>query len=1277
MNSKTIKFFLLLLLGGLFTISNIYAEGGDKGENGNRLEKPGSPIRAYMNINFISTIFKNTGISDINAGQDASGLIYPKGSGKTAVYQSGFLWAAIVGDPTEDDPHVGGTVYREGLQSGWIKSDGTIVPEDDPSVRIWRVRPDVYPGGPNVDLAPEAQDEVKSEADIRAQYELDWVEWPASIGAPYLDVDSSGTYDPTVDVPGVPGANQTIWFVANDQAASRTSFMYGTQPMGIEQQATIWGYSQTGALGNMIFRRYLIINKTDVLGSNRTFDSMYVSMWSDPDVGDSGDDYAGSDTVLSVSYAYNGKGQDAIYGGTTPCLGFDFFQGPLVDGIAGQDRNKNGVDDASDYGIFKNQTVGPGKINLPMTAAYYYINTDPTLTDPIQGSYPEGAVRWYRFMKGRIGLTNEPFVDPNTGKQTPFTLPGDPVTGTGWIDGQQFAYADRRIGMASGPFTMAPGDTQEVVVAEILAGAIQGVDRLSAISLMKFYDQIAQVAYDNFFDLPTPPPSPSVTVAELDQQIVLDWSKDEARVALTEGSDSKGYKFQGYNVYQLPTASSSPSEGVRIATYDIIDGVGKIYDLVFDPTTGSVVELPVQFGNDVGIKRFISITQDAINQTPIVNGVRYYFAVTAYNYNGEFGVVPNNLENPLRIFTIIPHSPDPGITYGDGTGSEVAVTHSGTADGGPDVSIVDPTATTGHDYQAFFTQQMEIRDPDGNWVPANTVRRGGNGPDTLTGSSVQASGVYGPQTGTVQLNFLLDLVSVDFDWADGITLKFYSGVTILDAPSFEAGGGTINPEVISYAPDSVIVNMGDISHPYTQDGVFHGNEEWSFTVQADLPITFDYQIYDDGYGGGPVDAFGVTTVTELGNLIRTANYWNIRDMATTNVVLQNQSVINGIDIYPDRDDQLTDYGLDAAPIVDGMQINMSVGYAAPITISQNNEPTLNGEEVFGFSGSNVWWTDADANFRVCDFQRFGYSPATVLFTLGPGGYTDQDVGTTDVNQLQQDIEFRWTGILTDTVINGNTLTITSSGGSLVTLFGASGYDIADHPLNPNPGSDDPFTIRVPFEIWNLDTDEQINALFWDREGDPTVSGGFAWGQDYREYLWLVNTPYAEVTLDPVGQEVNEFGTWNIVWYISQFTLGDVVGIFYDNPIQIGVDTYSFSTTASSYSNSLAADQVGDINVFPNPYYGFSSEELNKYNRFVTFNHLPTQANVRIFNLAGVMVRTLEKQDQGQFMYWDLNNQNGLPVASGLYIVYIDMPELGTTKILKVAIIQEEQVLDRF
>jgi hypothetical protein len=261
--------------------------------------------------------------------------------------------------------------------------------------------------------------------------------------------------------------------------------------------------------------------------------------------------------------------------------------------------------------------------------------------------------------------------------------------------------------------------------------------------------------------------------------------------------------------------------------------------------------------------------------------------------------------------------------------------------------------------------------------------------------------------------------------------------------------------------------------------------------------------------------------------------------------------------------------------------------------------------------------------------------------------------------------------------DGDTLTITASGGSLITLFGASGYSIADHPLNPNPGSENPFTVRVPFEIWNLDTDEQINALMWDRSGNPTVNGGAVWNQTNREYMWVVSTPNTGAVVDPLSQAVTDFGSWSVVFYRTLFEIDDAVRLNYDNPIQIGSDTYTFSTTASAYSSGLAQDQVGQINVFPNPYYGFSSEELNKYNRFVTFNHLPAQANVRIFNLAGVLVRSLEKTDQGQFMYWDLNNEYGLPVASGLYIVYIDMPELGTTKVLKVAIIQEDQVLDRF
>ena len=100
------------------------------------------------------------------------------------------------------------------------------------------------------------------------------------------------------DIPGVPGADQTIWYVANDQNAGLTTDLYGAQPVGMEMQATFWAYAQTGALGNMFFRKYTIINKTDILGDPQNFNETYVTMWSDPDVGDASEDFMGSEILI-------------------------------------------------------------------------------------------------------------------------------------------------------------------------------------------------------------------------------------------------------------------------------------------------------------------------------------------------------------------------------------------------------------------------------------------------------------------------------------------------------------------------------------------------------------------------------------------------------------------------------------------------------------------------------------------------------------------------------------------------------------------------------------------------------------------------------------------------------------------------------------------------------------------------------------------------------------------------------------------------------------------
>ncbi|MCB9247207.1 MAG: T9SS type A sorting domain-containing protein [Ignavibacteriales bacterium] len=225
---------------------------------------------------------------------------------------------------------------------------------------------------------------------------------------------------------------------------------------------------------------------------------------------------------------------------------------------------------------------------------------------------------------------------------------------------------------------------------------------------------------------------------------------------------------------------------------------------------------------------------------------------------------------------------------------------------------------------------------------------------------------------------------------------------------------------------------------------------------------------------------------------------------------------------------------------------------------------------------------------------------------------------------------------------------------------------------------EPFALKVPFEVWNTDENKQVNLLMWDRSGNPTVDGGKIWNTDNRVYAWVVNTDYSPDALDPLSDDVTNFATWNWVIYLSTFTTGDVIKISYPNPIQVGKDVFTLTAPGyTSYDATKAAQDVKEVNVFPNPYYGVNPNEINKYQRYVTFNHLPAKATIRLFNMGGQLVKTVVKDDQSQLARWNLSNERGLPVASGIYIAYIDMPELGKTKVLKVAIIQETQILDRF
>jgi hypothetical protein len=90
----------------------------------------------------------------------------------------------------------------------------------------------------------------------------------------------------------------TIWSVFNDANPDLHWNAGGmTGPLGVEVQQTVFAYARSGALGNAIYVKWKLINK----GGNR-LDSTYVSLWSDPDLGGANDDLVGCDTTLSLGF---------------------------------------------------------------------------------------------------------------------------------------------------------------------------------------------------------------------------------------------------------------------------------------------------------------------------------------------------------------------------------------------------------------------------------------------------------------------------------------------------------------------------------------------------------------------------------------------------------------------------------------------------------------------------------------------------------------------------------------------------------------------------------------------------------------------------------------------------------------------------------------------------------------------------------------------------------------------------------------------------------------
>jgi hypothetical protein len=433
---------------------------------------------------------------------------------------------------------------------------------------------------------------------------------------------------------------------------------------------------------------------------------MIVAYWSDTDLGDAGDDYTGCDTSLSLGYTWNGKNTDGIYGSPPPAVGYDFFQGPIVQSVG---------DSAKFRGAWRQ-----GYRNLPMTAFALYIN-DRTVpwVDPDMG-VPQGSIQFYNYMQG-VSWDGAPFINPHTGQQTRFVLTGDPETGTGWYEGAGWpggpAPGDRRHVMASGPFNMNPGDTQEVVVGIVIA---LGKDFRNSVTALKLKDRAAQIAYDLDFELTASPPTPLLHAVTADKQVTLWWETNAESYSAFDpllpdtirtdinGREyvfpvtNKNYEFEGYRLWQF--RDEAGTDPMLIATFDLQNDIDEIRPFLYEFLEVNGAALPIEpliSGPDLGLQRAITIIEDAYTNQPLRNGNPYYFAVTAYGYS-KFSDPPV-LESTASVQVIIPGRQAIDQDYISAVNSSLMLGQaSGNSDAVVRFKIIDPNQLTGHNYAIEF-----------------------------------------------------------------------------------------------------------------------------------------------------------------------------------------------------------------------------------------------------------------------------------------------------------------------------------------------------------------------------------------------------------------------------------------------------------------------------------------------------------------------------------------------------------------------------------------------
>jgi hypothetical protein len=1176
--------------------------------------------------------------------------------------------------------------------------------------------------------------------------------------APFLDYDGDGFYNANAgDYPWydflkelpceerrrtdpVPlFGDETYYWIFNDKGNVHSESQ--GEPIGMEIRAQAFTFATADEINNMTFYNYVMINQ-----GTQTLGNTYFGTWVDADVGTATDDFVGCDVQRGLGYAYNGDAFDESstssdgYGENPPAVGVDFFEGPYQDE---DDKDNplttNFAEANAEHGIpYKGIGIGYGddiidNERFGMRKFLYYNNSTTT------NGEPSTALDYYRYLQGywrngqRMGYGGNALT-PSSGADlsiaADYMFPGDtdPYNwGTQGVSVEDWTEisagnpsGDRRFMQSAGPFTLEPGDYNNITVGVVYARATGG-DPFESVKLVQVADDKAQALFDNCFEIVEGPDASEVTIQELDKELILLLSNDVATsnnydetkydlelfgfdpiipevvdgVPLTEAERS--YQFQGYLIYQLSDAEVSTSElgdvdkARLIFQCDKQDGIKQAINYVYDQTIEEAVPTLMVDGADEGIQHSFQILNDAFatGDTKLINHRTYYFMALAYGYNNykdydftskqgqveQFKLSRKGSSGSIRVYSGIPHNVSPeagGTTINSGYGEGVIITRiEGRGCGNNEVDLSTET-------EEFIVENTFADE-------ATYVR--GRGPVNVK--------VIDP-TRVPSSDFELRLAPDRIDLEDD--------TVFWQLTDLATGEVTTNTKSFYTHNEYILLDLG-LSITWNQYDYINadGDEVNHFTDLLSGEIEFEDE--SQPWFSGIEDGEGFTEL----NWIRSGN--QASEELEEEIIFDDEEAGNFWDIDQEYEGILGGTWAPYCLVSHSGEVTLANGQSVNIV---NIAPTVSGidgdlSSAGGDYGSNIKglnnvdvvltadkskWTRA----AVLEMQSIpaltqsGSNDALKMKlrrhdSVDKNGKTSSEGGNSDeANFHGQTIGMGWFPGYAIDVVTGERLNMAFGEDSW--MIGDNGNDMI---WNPTDRLESDLSDQLPdittqlfaggqhwiYVFKNQRYEENNSSLM------PAYDGGDFFYDKLEENFSNLNRRRVFQACTWVGSSLVNKGyemltpQQGLIPNTTRIKLRVAKKYDYYSPATSDVnDTigsqnnwaplYTFTTkdiAAETGESETLVSIMDKINVVPNPYYAFSEYEGSKLDNRIKITNLPEECVINIYNVSGTLVRSFNKADPKTSLDWDLKNQRNVPVAGGVYIIHINIPGVGE-KILK-------------